>query len=365
MSVLILRPEDHAGLLTIEDGVRLMRVGFEEFARSPVVLSNPRTRTNTPEGLRMTVHQGVTPSMRAAVTTGRSELVQIQQDGLQRYPRRGRPVFILFDSVNAELLMLMIGEPRPRGFEQFNAIAGFQTACAAAVATDIVARPDALRVGVLGSGGQASLHLAALASLRSIPEAVVYSPTRAHREAFATTMEELVGFPIRAVDQTVDAVKFAEILLVCTNSNEPVLDGRDLNPGAHVTSIVHSNKELLRAGLVPKMRQEIDDETLRRSQLVVTTNKLQEELDMPEVLHGAAERGVIRWESVIETSDLLTGHTSAAPAWEAGGITFLHNPAGWGIGVAAFIRGFYDRARERGRGLALDDVAGLEPVYGF
>lgn len=229
----------------------------------------------------------------------------------------------------------------------------------------MAARPDAKRVGVLGSGGQASLHLAALASLRSIPEAVVYSPTRAHREAFATTMEELLGFPIRAVDQTVDAVKFAEVLLVCTNSNEPVLDGRDVNPGTHVTSIVHSNKELLRAGLVPKMRQEIDDETLRRSRLVVTTNKVQEELDMPEVLWGAAQRGVIRWDSVIETSDLLTGRASAAPIWEAGGITFLHNPAGWGIGVAAFIRGFYDRARERGRGLTLDDVTGLEPVYGF
>lgn len=365
MSVLILRPQDHRGLLTIEEGVRLMRAGFDEYARSPVTLSNPRTRTNTPEGLRMTVHQGVTPSLGAACTTGRSEVVRILSDGIQKYPGRGRPVFTLFDSRTAELLMVMIGEPRPRGFEELNAMAGFQTACAAAVGTDIVARPDARRVGVLGSGGQASLHLAALASLRSIPEAMVYSPTRSHREGFASTMEELLGFPVKAVDRTEDAIHFAEILLVCTNSNVPVLDGSHLSPGTHITSIVHSNKELLRAGLVQKMRQEIDDETLRRARLVVTTSKVQEELDMPEVLWGAAERGVIRWGDVVETSDLLTGRVPPHPTWQAGGITFLHNPAGWGIGVAAFIRGFYDRARDLGRGMLLQDVEGFEPVYGL
>jgi ornithine cyclodeaminase/alanine dehydrogenase-like protein (mu-crystallin family) len=365
MGVLILRPQDHRGLLTIAEGVQLMRRGFEEFARSPVTLSNPRTRTNTTEGLRMTVHQGVTPSMRAAVTTGRSEKVEILPNGLQRYTGRGRPTFILFDSDTAELLMVMIGEPRPRGFEDFNAMAGFQTACAAAVSIHMVARPNALRVGVLGSGGQASLHLAAMAALRSIPEAVVYSPTRAHREAYAETMQELLGFPIEPVDRTEDVLAFAEILLVCTNSNVPVLDGKDLKPGTHVYSIVHSNKELLRAGLVPRMRQEIDDETLRRSQLVVTTNKLQEELDEPEVLWGAAQRGVIRWSDVAETSDIIAGRVSPESTWQAGGITFLHNPAGWGIGVAAFIRGFYDRAREAGRGLILDDVEGFEPVYGL
>jgi len=365
MSVLILRPEDHRGLLTIEEGVRRMRTAFEEFARSPVVLSNPRTRTNTPEGLRMTVHQGVTPSLRAACASARSELVQMTPGGLQKYPGRGRPVFVLFDSATAELLMVMIGEPRPAGFEQFNAIAGFQTACAAAASTEIVARPDARRVGVLGSGGQASFHLACLSRVRPISEAVVYSPTEDHRMEFAETMEELLGFPIRAVSHTNDVLDFAEILLVCTNSNVPVLDGARLKPGAHVTSIVHSNKELLRAGLVPRMRQEIDDETLRRSHLIVTTNKVQEELDEPEILFGAAQRGVIRWEDVFEVSDLITGRVSPQPSWESDGITFLHNPAGWGIGIAAFIRGYYDRAREQGVGVTLAGLDGLELAYGL
>lgn len=363
MGVLLLRPKDHESLLDFNDGVELMRRGFEDFAGSPVVLSNPRTRTNTPNGFRMTVHQGVSPSLRGACTSGRGERVEILPDGRQKYIGRGRPVFIVFDHETAELVMVMIGEPRPRGFEKYNAMAGFHTGCAAAVGTDLVARKDATRVGVLGSGGQASMHLGALAALRQISEAVVYSPTQKNREAFAREMQEKLGFPVRAVEDTSKVLEFAEILLVCTNSNEPVLDGADLRPGTHVTSIVHSNKELLRAGVVKKMRQEIDDETMRRARLIVTTNKVQEELDEPEVLYGAAQRGVIQWDDIAETSDIINGNISLDEIHAEGGITFFKNPAGWGLGAGAFFRGFYDRAREAGVGLELEDVDGSEPIY--
>jgi len=363
LGILLLRPEDHAGLLTLREGVELMRRAFEEFCRSPVTLSNPRTRTNTPEGFRMTVHQGVTPSMGGACVHARGEKLSVQASGHQRYPSRGRPVFVLFDPHTAELLMVMIGEPRPRGFEAIQAIAGFQTACAAIAGTELLARPDARRVGVLGSGGQAKLHLAALAAVRPVSEAVVYSPTPEHREAFAREMTAALGFAVRAVSSTQEAVKFAEILLVCTNSNVPVLDGRDLQPGTHVTSIVHSNKEMLRAGLVTRMRQEIDDETLRRAVLVVTSNKAQEELDQPEVLYGAAQRGVIRWDAVADLRDLFNGRVSVAEAHRAGGITFFKNAAAWGIGAGAFMRAIYDRARERGLGVDLESVPGFEPAY--
>jgi len=265
MGVLVLRPEDHFGLLRFSEGVDMMRAGFEDFARSPVILSNPRTRTITPEGFRMTVHQGVSPSRRGACTSGRGERVQILPQGQQKYPGRGRPVFSLFDTETANLLMVMIGEPRAKGYEEYFATAGYHTACAAVVGTNMMARPDATRVGLLGSGGQAIMHLAALAETRSISQAVVYSPTPANREKFARDMQVKLGFPIQSVQSSDEVLETAEILLVCTNSNQPVLDGRKLRPGTHITSIVHSNKELLHAGVVKKMRQEIDDETLRRS----------------------------------------------------------------------------------------------------
>lgn len=363
MGVLLLRPQDHAGLLSLAEGVALMRRGFEDFAASTVTLSNPRTRTNTPQGFRMNVHQGVSPSQRGACTSARGERVEILPGGRQKYVGRGQPVFVLFDPDTAALLLIMIGEPRARELAGVHALAGFQTACAAVVGTNLLARPDACRVGVLGSGGQARYHLAALAATRPIAEAVVYSPTAANREAFAREMQALLGIPVRTAADTRTVVQAAEILLVCTNANEPVLDGADLQPGTHVTSIVHSNKEMQRSGLIQRMRQEIDDETLRRAALVVTANKAQEELDQPEVLWGAAQRGVLRWDTVAEASDVINGRVSLSEVHASGGITFFKNPGAWGMGAGALLRGFYDRAREAGVGLELDDLSGLEPAY--
>jgi ornithine cyclodeaminase/alanine dehydrogenase-like protein (mu-crystallin family) len=354
LTVLLLGPEDTAGLIGWREGISAMEAAFIEFSNSKVRLSNPRTRTNTPEGFRMTVHQGVTPSLNAGVTSGRGEMVRILDSGQQRYPRRGRPVFILHDSATAELLMIMIGEPTPPGLQSINSIGGYQTACCAAYCTHLIARPEARRVGILGSGGQAKLHLAGLAAVRELDEVVVYSPTDANREAFAKEMADLLGVGISAVDSASEVVRRAEILLVCTNSNVPVLDGSELTAGTHVTSIVHSNKELVEAGLLPSMRKEVDDTTLQRAGLIATTSKAQEELDRPAVLYGASVDGVIDWDDVLEVSDVLRQPSVLAEAHRQNAITFLHNPAGWGIGAGAFIRAYYDRAIEQGKGIRLD-----------
>jgi len=361
--MLLLTPKDHYGLLSLADGVERMRAGYEEAAKASVKLSNPRTRINTPAGFRMVVHQGVTPTLGGATTTVRAEKVLIQEDGIQKYVGRGRPVFVLYDSDTAELLMIMIGEPKARGYENVHAIAGFQTASCAAYGTSLVAAPSAKKVGVLGSGGQAQLHLGAVASTREIEEVLIYSPNKEHRETFAREMGKLLNIEITPVDETDQVVQNAQLLLVCTNSNTPVLDGRKLNPGTHVTSIVSSNKEMLQAGLVTKMRQEVDDETLRRSGLIVTTSKEQEKLDQPEVLWGAANRGVFSWDRVVSVADLINKDVLLSLAHQNNEITFFKNAGGWGIGAGAFFRGFYDRALETGAGTILDDLEGLEITY--
>ncbi len=363
--MLVLTPRDHYGLLSFEEGVDRMRTAYEEEARSKVKLSNPRTRTNTPEGFRMVVHQGVSPSIGGATTAVRAEKVVIQEDGIQKYIGRGRPVFVLYDTETAELLMLMIGEPKPHGYDQVHAMAGFHTACCAAYGTDLIAAPSAKRVGVIGSGGQARYHLGALASIRDIEEVFVFSPNRLHREHFAMEMAELLGVAVRSVDSTEEVVKSADLLLVCTNSNVPVLDGKLLKPGTHVTSIVSSNKELLQAGLVKKMRQEVDDDTLRRAGLIVTTSKVQEELDETEVLWGTSQRGVVDWAKVMTVADVITKDASLAEVHEKKEITFFKNAGGWGIGAGAFFRGYYDKAIEAGIGTVLEDLEGLEVTYGF
>jgi hypothetical protein len=61
--------------------------------------------------------------------------------------------------------------------------------------------------------------------------------------------------------------------------------------------------------------------------LIVTLRKAQEELDQAEVLYGASQGGAIRWEAIVEVSDILTGRVSLADVHDEKGITFLKNPA--------------------------------------
>lgn len=353
MGVLVLGPDVHRGMISLGEGVELMGRGYAAVAASSTKLSNPRTRTNTPGGFRLTVHQGVDPTSASAFASARGERVAPAGQS-QSYPGRGVPVFSLFSTETAELLMVMIGEPKAPGYEDVSGIAAFQTACCAIYGTDVAAHPDASVVGVLGSGAQAILHLAALAARRDVKEAYVYSPTPQKRSVFAERMTGQLGIPVHACDDARAVVERAEILLVCTNSNVPVFDGDWLQSGAHVTSIVHSNKEMLEAGLVQSMRQEIDDRTLERADVLITTTRAQEELDQPAVLYGAAQRGVFDWESVIEIPEILNGSRSIEEVHKRAGITFLHNAAGWALGGAPLLRGFYDKASELGRGETLD-----------
>src|SRR5581483_2353773 len=58
-----------------------------------------------------------------------------------------------------------------------------RTAAASAVATDLLARPNAAVLALIGSGVQARSHLAALRLVREFREVRVWSPHRA--QAFA------------------------------------------------------------------------------------------------------------------------------------------------------------------------------------
>ena len=63
-----------------------------------------------------------------------------------------------------------------------------------------MARADACVLGILGSGGMARAHVAAIAAVRQLDRVQIYSPTRKNREQFAREMAEIHGVEAVAVD---------------------------------------------------------------------------------------------------------------------------------------------------------------------
>jgi ornithine cyclodeaminase/alanine dehydrogenase-like protein (mu-crystallin family) len=106
-----------------------------------------------------------------------------------------------------------------------------------AIGTDVMARKGPVTLGMLGSGGMARSHVAALKEVREIRAIRVWSPTEANRKRFAVEMRDEHGIPVEAVDDVHDVYRGADVLASCTDSAVPVIRGAWLEPGMHVISI--------------------------------------------------------------------------------------------------------------------------------
>jgi Ornithine cyclodeaminase/mu-crystallin family len=87
-----------------------------------------------------------------------------------------------------------------------------------AIGAKYAARGDSRVLGMLGSGGMARSHLAALLTVRPLERVQVYSPTKVNRERYAAEMSELHGVEVVPVDEPRDVFRGADIVSGCTDA---------------------------------------------------------------------------------------------------------------------------------------------------
>jgi ornithine cyclodeaminase/alanine dehydrogenase-like protein (mu-crystallin family) len=102
-----------------------------------------------------------------------------------------------------------------------------RTAAGGGLSAFYCARKDATSVGIVGSGVQARYNLIAMKQLLpQLSDARVYSRSEERRESFAEKMQQETGIQMVAVETVEEAVEGMEIILMGTNSPQPVLLGR-------------------------------------------------------------------------------------------------------------------------------------------
>jgi len=226
----------------------------------------------------------------------------------------------------------------------------FKTGAAGAVGVDALAREDATRLGLVGSGTQARGQLLATATVRDLEHVAVYSPTPGHREAFATEMDGRLGAAVEAVDSSAAAVSDADIVITATQATRPVFDGDDLPDGAHVTAMGQYHPE----------RREIDAATVARSTYV------------PDLL-GRLEQDAGAYMAALEAGAIEAGHVHAelgdvvagtAPGRRRADELTVFDSGGTGIETVAAAKLLYDRAREEGLGETIDIAPASEAFPG-
>lgn len=101
-----------------------------------------------------------------------------------------------------------------------------------ALAADVLARPQAKNVAVLGAGQAASSALKALRLVRSIEQVWLHEPNVVDNFELAHRLQTTLSMAIRAVDTPSEAVADADMVVL---TSPVALEGVTFKPGAHVT----------------------------------------------------------------------------------------------------------------------------------
>lgn len=174
-----------------------------------------------------------------------------------------------------------------------------RTGATTALATDLMSRPDATRLLVIGSGHQAVGQVVAIARVRPLAQVLVHSRHPGHREACARTITARTGVPTRALEDPGPAAHEAHIIVTATNATEPVLLGEWLGPGVHINAI----------GSNHAARRETDDALVARSDRIVVDDLDAAHLEAGDLILADPAP----WDRVIPLADVVAGRRRARP----------------------------------------------------
>ncbi len=154
-----------------------------------------------------------------------------------------------------------------------NEFTRLRTAAATAVATELLARPEARTLAVFGAGIQARAHLEALMPLRHFERVLVCA--RSGAEALAAE------FGGEAVDAATASAE-GDVIVTATRSPTPLFDGARVRPGAFVAAV----------GSSTRAARELDDTLLARATTIAVEWRTAAELEAGDLVHCPAERWV-------------------------------------------------------------------------
>jgi alanine dehydrogenase len=338
--VLVLKNDQMENLLPMSEEIDAIEQAFRELGEGKA-MNAPRARLRTPwkeEGGQYYFNNimGLVPgvkSMALRIDSSFSKDVEVAGSKRRVYPGDYIGLVMLFDMDTCEILALM----------DDHFISTMRVAATSAVASKYLARQDAKVMGLLGSGEQAKTQVTAHLVVRPLSKIKVYSPTKANREKFAREMSQETGVEIAPVSSAEEAVRGSDIVSAATNTVDPVIEGRWLEAGMHVTSLVGGD------GYLP--RKELDDEAIRRANLIIVGYKPQIFLDKQAEFYDRIERGIVKAEDLHELGEMLNGKCRGRKDDKE--ITFFKNNTGMGIQFAATARKMYEKAREKGVGAEL------------
>jgi ornithine cyclodeaminase len=136
----------------------------------------------------------------------------------------------------------------------------WRTAAASALAARFLARDDARRLLIVGSGALAPFLLRAHSAVRPITDVVIWNHRREGAERLVAGLAR-DGLSITIAENLEAATRDADIISCATLSPSPLIKGEWLGAGQHVDLVGAFNLQM----------READDEALKRARVFVDT----------------------------------------------------------------------------------------------
>lgn len=165
-----------------------------------------------------------------------------------------RGALLLFDSQTGALLAIM----------DSTYLTAARTGLASALGADLLARPDASTVAVVGAGAQGRFQLTYLHALRPIERVRVFDTLEEKAATFSRHMTAHLGCPVEAANTLSAAVEGADIILTATWAREPFLHAEGIDAGVHISTL----------GADEPGKAEISADLIRRSVFVCDDREL-------------------------------------------------------------------------------------------
>jgi len=242
---------------------------------------------------------------------------------------------ILIDMTNGEIIALM----------NDGVLHHIRVGATAGVGAKYLSRKDSSVLGVVGSGGMAETYAEAISLARPIEEIRVYSPTPAHREAFAGKMSAKLGIPVIVKESNLEVARDADIVALCTDSRVPVytLDMmRAQKPGA---TFIRCRLDEIDEPVLHAVDKIFGNQQESYSEFVIGSQQERDRRPRNKEYRRRYKRNDYPFLAQVITGDV--------PGRENDTDTIYYDNNSAGLQFAAVGRVVYDRAKELGLGMQI------------
>jgi ectoine utilization protein EutC len=215
-----------------------------------------------------------------------------------------------------------------------------RTGAAGAVAAKYLAPKAVHTAGVVGAGAQGRYQIEGLRCVRPFERLLAFDLDKARLAAYVRRMEALLGIPVQAAENVQELVEQSQVVVTCTPSRKPYLEGRWLHPGLHLTCMGADLPE--KRELMPDVLPKID---------LLACDRKSQCFAMGELHHGLEAGGIDRESDIAELGEITSGRRTGRrnPAQ----IT-LCDLTGTGVQDTAIANLALKRAEMLGLGVAID-----------